>query len=218
LGGTGEKLTSTKWTVARWTRIGLALVIATLLYNLVEAAISIWAGSDAGSIALFGFGLDSLIESAAAAVLLWRLSVEARGADRDTVERSELWVHRFVGGTLIGLALYVVVQSAWTLWSREHPSQSLVGIVLASTSLVVMPLVAWGKFRAAREIGSSALRSEAKETLACAYLSLTLLAGLALNAALGWWWADPVAALLMAPWLVKEGIEGLSGEDDDDDD
>jgi divalent metal cation (Fe/Co/Zn/Cd) transporter len=173
----------------------------------------------ADSIALVGFGLDSIIELAAASVLLWRLAVEARGADRETVERAERRVHVFVGVTFLLLALYVTGQAGWTLWVQDAPAESGIGIVLAVTSLVIMPLVSWGKLHAARQIGSRALRAEAKETLACSYLSFALLLGLVANATLGWWWADPVAALLMVPWLIKEGREGLSGEDccDDDD-
>lgn len=103
-------------------------------------------------------------------------------------------------------------QGGWTLWKQAAPEESMIGIVLAIASLVIMPLVFWGKLRAAREIGSAALRAEANETLACSYLSFALLLGLVANAAAGWWWADPVAALLMVPWLLKEGREGLRGE------
>lgn len=199
---------------ARWRRIALSLVVATMVYNLLEAGIAIVAGIAARSIALVGFGLDSVIELAAAGALLWRLSVEARGAEPESVERAERRVGRFIGVTFLVLALYVTVQSAVILIGGSQPQESLIGIVLASASLVVMPLIAWGKLRAAAAIGSGSLRAEARETLACAYLSLALLVGLAANAALGWWWADPVAALLMVPWLVKEGIEGLRGEED----
>ncbi len=101
------------------------------------------------------------------------------------------------------------------LWQQEAPSESLIGILLAVTSLVIMPLVSLGKMRAASELGSAALRAEAKETLACSYLSFTLLLGLGANASVGWWWADPVAALLMTPWLIKEGMEGVRGEEYD---
>jgi divalent metal cation (Fe/Co/Zn/Cd) transporter len=195
-----------------WARIGLWLVAATMAYNVAEGAIALWAGVHAGSIALLGFGLDSYIECAAAAALLWRLTLEARGAHSDAVERSEQRVHRFVGATFIALALYVLGQAGWTLVTRNAPEESVVGIILAAASLVIMPLVAWGKLHAAQAIYSAALRSEAKETLACSYLSLTLLLGLVANAAAGWWWADPLAALLMVPWLIKEGVEGLRGE------
>jgi divalent metal cation (Fe/Co/Zn/Cd) transporter len=195
-----------------WRRIGLWLVGATMGYNVFEGMVALWAGLQAGSIALVGFGFDSFIECAAAAALLWRLGIEARGADPETIERSERRVHRFIGGTFLALALYVLVQASWTLWHQDTVSESTVGIILAVASLVIMPLVAWGKLHAAKTIGSAALRAEAKETLACSYLSLTLLFGLVANAVTGWWWADPAAALLMVPWLVKEGLEGLRGE------
>jgi divalent metal cation (Fe/Co/Zn/Cd) transporter len=167
-------------------------------------------------VALIGFGFDSVIECAAAGLLLWRLSVEARGADRERVEATEHRVRRFVGATFILLAVYVIAQASWTLLGGDPPKESRIGILLASASVVIMPLVSWGKIVAAKRIGSRALLAEAKETLACSYLSFTLLLGLAANAAAGWWWADPAAALLMVPWLVKEGIEGLRGEDCDD--
>ncbi len=201
--------------VARWARIGLWLVAATMAYNTIEAGLAVWSGIVAGSIALVGFGLDSVIEIAAAGALLWRLRLETRGADPERLERTERSVLVFVGGTFIALALYVAVQAGWTLWTQAAPEESLLGIILAGASLGIMPFVAWGKLRAARVVGSAALRAEAKETLACSYLSLALLLGLVANATLGWWWADPVAALLMVPWLVKEGREGLSGEEDE---
>jgi divalent metal cation (Fe/Co/Zn/Cd) transporter len=194
-------------------RRALWLVGFTLGYNVVEAGVALWAGTEAGSIALLGFGLDSLIEVAAAAVLLWRLSVEMRGGDSERVEAAERRAHRFVGFTFLALALYVLVESILTLVDGDHPQSSVPGIVLAAVSLVVMPLLAWAKLRTARRLGSGALTAEAKETLACAYLSFALLVGLALNAALGWWWADPVAALVMVPWLVWEGVEGVRGEE-----
>lgn len=196
-----------------WTRIALWLVGSTLAYNVVEAVLSLWAGATAGSVALLGFGLDSVIECAAAGFMLWRLSVETRGGDGEKVEAAERKVGRFIGGTFLALALYVLVESGLALLHREHASESVVGIVLASASLVIMPIMSWGKFRAAANIGSASLRAEAKETLACAYLSATLLFGLAANAVAGWWWADPVAALLMVPWLVREGVEGIRGEE-----
>jgi divalent metal cation (Fe/Co/Zn/Cd) transporter len=195
-----------------WRRIGLWLVGATMGYNVLEGMVALWAGLHVGSIALVGFGFDSFIECAAAAALLWRLGIEVRGADPETIERSERRVHRFIGGTFLALALYVLVQAGWTLWHQDAVSESTVGIILAVASLVIMPLVAWGKLHVAKAIGSAALRAEAKETLACSYLSLTLLVGLVANAVAGWWWADPAAALLMAPWLVREGLEGLRGE------
>jgi divalent metal cation (Fe/Co/Zn/Cd) transporter len=192
-----------------WAQIGLWLVAATMAYNVAEGAIALWAGAHAGSIALVGFGLDSYIECAAGAALLWRLTLEARGAHPEAVERSEQRMQRVVGVTFVALAMYVLGQAGWTLWTRTAPEESLVGIILAAASLVIMPLVSWGKLHAAKALNSAALRSEAKETLACSYLSFTLLLGLVANGTAGWWWADPMAALLMVPWLVKEGIEGL---------
>jgi divalent metal cation (Fe/Co/Zn/Cd) transporter len=194
----------------RWTAIARRFVIATMGYNVLEAIVALWSGARAHSIALVGFGLDSVIECIAAGALLWRLRAEARGLGGDALEQAERRVHRVVGATFVLLAVYVSTDAVGTLWRREIPHRSLMGIVLAAASLVVMPLVAWGKLRAARETGSGALRAEAKETLACSYLSFTLLVGLVAHAAAGWWWADPSAALLMVPWLVKEGREGLS--------
>lgn len=192
-----------------WLGIGIWLVIATMIYNIIEAAIALWSGMKAGSNALVGFGLDSVIECIASGALLWRLRFEARHVDDGSPLRAEHFVQRVVGATFILLALYITGQAGWTLWKQNAPEVSPVGIMLAIASLVIMPTVSLGKFRAAREIGSAALSAEAKETLACSYLSFTLLVGLVVNAVLGWWWADPVAALLMVPWLVKEGKEGI---------
>jgi len=197
----------------RWRRVALWLVVVTMAYNVVEAGIAVTSGILAGSIALVGFGLDSVIELAAAGALLWRLTVEARGAGHEAVERSERRVGRFIGVTFLALAAYVLVVALVALVTGDQPGESIIGIVLAAASLVVMPLVAWGKLHAAAVIGSASLRAEAKETLACAYLSLALLLGLVANAVAGLWWADPAAALLMVPWLVREGIEGLRGEE-----
>jgi divalent metal cation (Fe/Co/Zn/Cd) transporter len=183
-----------------------------MAYNGFEAVVALWSGIAAESSVLVGFGLDSIIEFAAAGVLLWRFSAEARGADDEVIDAREHLVHRFVGGTFMVLAVYVSAEAIATLYTRSAPEESLIGIALAVLSLLLMPAVAWGKLRAAREVGSAALRAEAKETLACSYLSLTLLLGLAANAAAGLWWADPVAALAMVPWLIKEGREALRGD------
>lgn len=197
----------------RWGRVALALVAGTALYNVVEAIVALWFGAQADSIALWGFGLDSVLETMAAAAVLYRLSAEHRGANPSRVALLERRAQWLVGATFLLLAVYVAAQAAWALWTRTSAQVSLVGIALAAISLVAMPLLALFKLRAARELGSEALRSEAKETLACAYLSLTLLLGLTARAALGWWWADPVASLLMVPWLVHEGRESLAGGD-----
>ena len=193
----------------RWLRIGLGLAIATMLYNIVEAVIALWAGSRAASIALIEFGLNSLIELSAGGILLWRLRLELRGVTAERVARADRRVHQFVGASFFALAVYVLGQASWMLWRQAAPDESPIGIILACLSLTIMPLVSFGKLRAAAVVGSQALRAEAKETLACSYLSLTLLLGLSANAALDWWWADPVAALGMLPWLIKEGREGL---------
>ena len=193
----------------RWLRIGLGLAIATMLYNIVEAVIALWAGTEAASIALIEFGLNSLIELSAGGILLWRLRLELRGVTAERVARADRRVHQFVGASFFALAVYVLGQASWMLWRQAAPDESPIGIILACLSLTIMPLVSFGKLRAAAVVGSQALRAEAKETLACSYLSLTLLLGLSANAALDWWWADPVAALGMLPWLIKEGREGL---------
>jgi divalent metal cation (Fe/Co/Zn/Cd) transporter len=195
-----------------WTRVAFWLVLLTMAYNLVEAGLALWSGFGARSVVLVGFGLDSVIECAAAGALLWRLRLEWRGVEGPGLETAERRVHRFVGVTFFALAAYVVGQAVWTLTAGDAPSESLLGIVLAVASLIVMPLLAWGKLRAAREIRSDALQAEAKETLACSYLSFTLLLGLGSNAVFGWGWADPVAALAMVPWLIREGRGGIRGE------
>jgi Predicted Co/Zn/Cd cation transporters len=192
----------------KWMNFARRLVLTTLIYNVAEAILAIGSGIVARSIALVGFGLDSIIECAAAGVLLWHLRAHGDG-DSPQSERAERKVRRFIGASFIVLALYVLIEAGLTLWHRAPANESLVGIVLAAVSLIIMPLVAWGKIKAARALKNAPLLAEAKETLACSYLSLTLLMGLIFNAWLSWWWADPVAALLMIPWLVKEGIEGL---------
>lgn len=196
----------------RWLRHAHALVLATLTYNIIEAGIAVWFGLEAESIALFGFGLDSVIETAAGLAMLRVLRLRSRALDEAAADRAEHRVHRFIGATFIALAGYVALQAGVDLWESSAPETSTVGIFLAVLSLVVMPLVSLAKLRAARELESKALRAEAKETLACSYLSLTLLLGLLANALANWWWADPAAALLMVPWLIREGLEGLRGE------
>lgn len=150
--------------------------------------------------------------------MLRHLVAQMRGTQGEALERSERTVRRFIGATFLALALYIIGEAAVTLWRREPPSASVGGIVLAIVSLIIMPAIALGKLRVARELGSRALRAEAKETLVCSYLSFTLLLGLGVNAFVGCWWADPVAALFMVPWLIKEGREGIRGEECCDDD
>ena len=147
-----------------WARVALGLVSGTLGYNVIEAVVALWAGAVAESVALLGFGLDSVIEMGAATFMLWRLTVEVRGASTEQIVRTERRVHLFVGVTFILLAVYVVVQAGVTLHTGRAPEESVVGLVLAGLSLVIMPLLSWGKLHAARRIGSAALRAEAKET------------------------------------------------------
>lgn len=186
---------------------GLRLETLTVAWNSAEAVIGIAAGVVAGSIALVGFGLDSVIEVSSGAVLLWRLM-----ADLTRREQAERLALRLVGASFLALATYVAADAALSLWRRQAPEESLVGIVLAAVSLVVMPLLARAKRRVAAELGSAALHADSQQTQICAYLSVILLAGLGLNAGFGWWWADPVAGLLMTPIIVREGVEALRGK------
>ena len=181
----------------------------TIAYNSLEGLIAVTAGLIAGSIALVGFGFDSIIEVTSGSVLLWRLHADLDEARRERVEAISL---RIVGALFVLLALYVTYDSVRSLIRREAPQESLVGIVLASVSLVIMPLLVRAKRRVARAINSGALMADSKQTELCTYLSAILLVGLLLNALLGWWWADPIAALVMVPIIVKEGIEALRGE------
>ncbi len=191
---------------------GVRLEWFTIGWNSVEAVVAIGAGLLAGSIALIGFGLDSVIETAAGLMVLWRLRREIEGAHDDKVERSERAALRFVGLTFLALGGYVLYESARKLLSAEAPGESWAGIGLAACSLIVMPLLAVRKRAVARALGSRALAADAVETMMCAYLSLTLLLGLGLNALVGWWWADPLAALTMLPLIFKEGVEALRGD------
>jgi divalent metal cation (Fe/Co/Zn/Cd) transporter len=185
-------------------RQGLRLEYLTVGWNCLEALIAVIAGWAAGSIALLSFGLDSVIEVSSGAILLWRLRT-------DSPKRERLAL-RLVGVSFLLLAAYVAVESGLTLWRREAPEHSLPGIVLAAASLIVMPLLARAKRRVAAGLASGALHADSRQTDICAYLSAILLGGLLLNALLGWWWADPLAGLLMVPLITREGIEALRGE------
>ncbi len=185
-------------------RRGRRLEYLTIAWNLAEAAVALIAGLLAGSIALVGFGLDSVIEVSSGTIVLWRLF-----ADHERAERIAIKV---VGASFLALAAYVAFDSTKTLWLREAPERSLPGIVLAALSLVVMPLLARAKRRVAARIGSRALHADSRQTDLCAYLSAILLGGLVLNALLGWWWADPLAGLVMTPIIANEGREALRGK------
>lgn len=189
---------------------GIALEYLTIGWNALECCVAIVAGILAGSVALVGFGVDSAIESASGGVLLWRLHAEKRGQHIEIFERRAI---RLVGLSFMLLAAYVAFDSIKTLWARERPQESVIGIGLSVVSLIVMPLLARAKRKTASDLNSAALNADSRQTSLCAYLSAILLGGLFLNALLGWWWADPVAGLIMVPIIVKEGIEGLQGKD-----
>lgn len=180
----------------------------TVGWNVFEGIVAIAAGWVARSIALIGFGLDSYIEVASGLILIWRLR-KHDFADEEEEEAAERKAIFFVGVTFFLLAVYVSYESGKKLLLHEHPDESIVGIVLAIVSLVVMPVLAFYKKKIATKINSRALRADAMETLACSYLSLTLVLGLGLNALFGWWWADPVAALAMVYFLIREGWEAI---------
>lgn len=194
---------------AHLVRRGRYLEYFTIGYNSLEGLIAVGAGLVAGSVALVGFGFDSLIEVTSGAVLLWRLHADVDEGRRERVEAISL---RLVGVCFVVLALYVSYDSIKSLLRREAPDESLIGIVLAAVSLIIMPLLVRAKRKVARSINSGALMADSKQTELCTYLSAILLGGLLLNALLGWWWADPVAALIMVPIIAKEGIEALRGE------
>ena len=189
--------------VASLTRAGRRLEYFTLGWNLTEAAVAIGAGLFAGSIALIGFGVDSLIESLSGGILLWRLQHDTGSENREATALT------LVGFSFFILAIYVAMDSARTLIHRELPETSVAGIILAIVSLIVMPLLARAKRRVAARIHSRALTADSRQTDICAYLSAILLAGLTLNALFGWWWADPVAALCMLPLIISEGVQAV---------
>ena len=198
-------------------RRGVRLEWLTVGWNVVEGAIAITAGVIAGSPALVGFGVDSAVESTSGAILIWRLQRELGGADdAETIERVERLAERLVGIAFLLLALYVGFEAGRTLISRNEPDASPVGIALTAISIVVMLWLARAKRHTGEALGSRALIADAAQTYACWYLSVATLGGLALNAAFGWWWADPVAALVIAALLVQEGMEAIRGEDEHD--
>ena len=203
---TTETCENTDASRAADTAAGRMLEYLTLGWNVLEAVIAIGAGAIAGSIALVGFGVDSVIESLSGAVLLWRLQSSTVG------EQREQRALQLVGISFLLLAGYVAFEAGRSLYLREPPEESIVGIVLAAVSVVVMPLLARAKRRVAARLSSRALQADSRQTDLCAYLSAILLGGLTLNAFLEWWWADPMAALTMVPIIAREGIQALRGE------
>ena len=183
-------------------RRGQRLEYFTIAWNVLEGFVAIAASLAAGSISLLSFGLDSLIEVASGAAVLWRMSVDARSSDRERDERRAL---KIVGLCFLLLALFVTYESTSHLWFRKTPEHSIPGIILACISLVVMPLLSRAKRKVGSRLQSAAMQAEARQTDFCMYLSAILLTGLVLNAFFGFWWTDPLAALLMVPVIFREG-------------
>ena len=193
----------------QFVKRGRQLEYFTVGYNSLEGLVSIIAGLIAGSVSLVGFGLDSLIEVTSGSALLWRLHHDWNSARREAIERITL---RIIGWCFIALAVYVALDSGLTLVRHEKPERSILGIVVAATSALVMPILARAKRRVADGIDSAAMRADSRQTDFCTYLSAILLGGLLLNALLGWWWADPVAGLVMVPIIAREGVDGIRGK------
>ena len=192
---------------------GQRLEYLTLAWNGFEAAVALISGVVAGSIALVGFGLDSVIETASAGILLWRLGADA---DVERRERAEHTARRLVGISFLLLAAYVAIESIRGLWLKSEPERSLPGILIAAAAVLVMPLLGRAKRRVATQLGSGALRADSRQADFCAWLSAILLAGLLLHALFGWWWADSVAALVMTPIIAREAVQNLRGQRCDD--
>jgi divalent metal cation (Fe/Co/Zn/Cd) transporter len=196
-------------TVAQSSRLALEqrgrlLAWLTIFWNVLEGVIAIGAGAAAGSLALIGFGLDSFVEVFAAGVVLWQL--------RGVPEERERRALRLIALSFFALAGYVIIEAGRELITDHHAGESLVGIVLAITSLIVMPLLAWTKRRVGRSLANPVLVADSTETALCSYLSAILLGGLILNAIAGWWWADPLAAVGIAVLALREGREAWRGE------
>lgn len=181
------------------------LVAATITYNVVEAVVALAAGTVAGSVALIGFGLDSLVEVTSAAAVAWQFAA----ADPERRERAAL---RVIAWSFFALAAYITVEAVRTLVGGAEAEHSTVGIALLALSVVVMPFLSLAQRHTGRELGSRSAVADSKQTLLCTYLSAVVLVGLVLNSTLGWWWADPIAALALAGVAVKEGREALRGE------
>ncbi|MGD0377459.1 MAG: cation transporter [Streptosporangiaceae bacterium] len=190
---------------ARLRRRGFALEYASMAWMAAEAAIAITAGVLASSIALTGFGLDSVIEFFAAGIVIWQLRGDAEDRETRAV--------RLIGATFFALAAYLAAESIHDLVTHARPGQSIPGLAITAAALIVMPALAIAKRRTGQALGSRTLITESAETAFCAYTSAAALAGVGLNTWLGWWWADPLAALVIAALAVKEGLEAWHGED-----
>jgi divalent metal cation (Fe/Co/Zn/Cd) transporter len=190
-------------------RRGKRLEYFTIGWNSLEGLGALAAGLIAGSISLVGFGVDSFIEVTSAVALLWRLSVIA---DEESCEQNERFTLKIVGSCFLALSLYIAFVAISNLLQRHAPAHSIAGIVVACTALVAMPLLSHAKKRVGEQLGSAAMSADARQADFCTSLSAILLVGLVLNATAGWWWADPVAALVMIPIIAKEGIDALQGK------
>lgn len=188
----------------------LRLEYFSLVWNFIETFVGFAAGLASGSIALIGFALDSVVEASSAGALVWRFRAEQRGPER--AEEFERRAVRMVGWAFVALAAYVGIKAAYDLVTQARPEESMTGIVLAAVSLVVMPYLAWRKRAMAKVVDSRALDADSHQTSLCTFISAVLLVGLAANAWLGWWWADPVAGLAIAGLAAKEGHELLTTE------
>ena len=196
---------------ARLVQLGITVEWLTIAWMVVEVGVGIRAAILSGSVALMAFGLDSGIEIVSAGVMVWRLGIEQQGGNSERMEQAERRASKLVGWGLMLLAIYVVASAAWGLWHRSQPETTALGIALAAAAVVVMPVLVGVKRHIADRIGSAALRGDAAEGVVCAYMAIVLLAGLALRAAFGWWWADSIAALGIVYVIVREGREALGG-------
>jgi cation diffusion facilitator family transporter len=196
-------------------RKGLFLEYFTVIYNILEAAASIVFGSIAGSIALVGFGLDSVVESLSGLILIWRLRHHGR-VSAEAEERIENKARKLVAATFFVLGTYILYESIDKLATTEIPEPSLPGIIIAALSIIIMPVLMWQKYKTGKQINSKALIADSRETLACAFLSVALLLGLGLNYLFGFWQADPIVGLIIVVFLFHEGWEALneSGEEE----
>jgi divalent metal cation (Fe/Co/Zn/Cd) transporter len=188
---------------------GERLEYFTIFWNTLEGLLSVGAGIVAGSIALVGFGLDSFVEVISGSALLWRMKADKDVEQRERVERISL---RVVGFCFLALAAYVAIDSIHSLLNKSGPERSILGIAIGVASLFVMPLLARAKRNVGRAISSAAMIADSQQTQFCTYLSAILVAGLLLNAFLGWWWSDSLAALIMVPIIANEGIEAVRGK------
>lgn len=194
----------------------LRLEYLTVGWNVVEGIVAIAAALAAASVALLGFGIDSFVESASGLVLVWRLRAEGSAADHEAIEALERRALKLVALSLFLLAAFVVLKAGWALWQQEHPEASALGIAVTGLSIAVMWWLARAKRTTARALGSRALEADSFQTTACWWLSVIVLVGIGLNALFGWWWADPVAAIGMGYFLVREGREAWKGDICDD--